>query len=285
MATMRKKASRKEPSECTFDELLEICQKLKIGVRCPGLEVKYTSYILERFPSKLGDGVWSIKEQRCLAFVDCHNFKAAQLHLSELQTKFGTTSKRVRQLKAMLLEAQGKYSEAQTIYDEMLDENPGNMLVRKRVIGLLKAQGKVGATIEALTGYLETFEADTAAWKELADLYLSVQRFEEALFCTAELLLASPAESQMHVRYAEILYTMGDLMTARRYYSHALELQPKNNLRALWGIVLTSKVGSGKDSTLLDSWAQKQIEKEYSANNVSAKLVVAALETGPSRSD
>lgn len=275
----------KEPVECTFDELREICQKLKTGVRSSGLEVKYTTYMLEKFASQLGNDVWSIKEQRCLALIDCHNFESAQLHVSDFEGKFGTTSKRVRRLKAMSLEAQGKFDDALKIYDEMLDENPGNMLVQKRAISIVKARGDAQSTIQRLVEYLENFEADTSAWKQLADVYLSVQRFEEALFCTAELMLASPAESQLLVRYAEICYTMGDLATARRYYAHALELQPKHNLRALWGIVLTSKAGSGKDSMMLDTWAQKQIEKQYSDKSASKTLALAALAVDVNKSN
>lgn len=276
---MSQSVKRKEPSECTFEELFEICGKLKAGVRSAGLEIKYTSYMLDKFQWQLGDNVWSIKEQRCLAFIDSFDFEGAQKHISEFEDKFGKSSKRVRRLKAMMLEAQGEYGQAKEIYQKMLEENPSNMLVQKRIISMLKAQGMIGATIAALVKYLETYESDTAAWKQLADLYISVQRFEEARFCTAELLLATPAQSHVFVRYAEIFYTMGDLASARRYYAQALELQPKNNLRALWGIVLTSKAGAGKDSTDLDAWAEKQIKKQYSKSDVPSTLAVAALTT------
>ena len=78
-----------------------------IQVRSAGLEIKYTSYILDKFQWQLGDNgmfnycrclvvckakkhkkieqhpvdfaVWSIKEQRCLAFIDSFDFEGAQV--------------------------------------------------------------------------------------------------------------------------------------------------------------------------------------------------------------
>ena len=80
-----------------------------IQVRSAGLEIKYTSYMLDKFQWQLGDNgmfnylivdvqsvckakkhkkiehypvdfaVWSIKEQRCLAFIDSFEFGGAQV--------------------------------------------------------------------------------------------------------------------------------------------------------------------------------------------------------------
>mgnify|MGYP006266990091 FL=1 len=56
-----------------------------------------------------------------------------------------------------------------------------------------------------------------------------------------------------HIRYAEILYTLGcgdkgtpeQLRSARKYFAHALELNPQGNTRALFGLLLCCAALSG----------------------------------------
>jgi len=62
-----------------------------------------------------------------------------------------------------------------------------------------------------------------------------------------ELILINPMAYIYHLRYAEILLTIGGVekggnaemvRTARKYFAHALELKPQKNLRALYGLLL-----------------------------------------------
>ena len=57
-----------------------------------------------------------------------------------------------------------------------------------------------------------------------------------------------------HVRAGEIMYTHGtaerggshdQLLTARKYFAHALELNPQGNTRALFGLLLCCAALSG----------------------------------------
>mmetsp|Transcript_5027 Transcript_5027/g.12061 ORF Transcript_5027/g.12061 Transcript_5027/m.12061 type:complete len:135 (+) Transcript_5027:520-924(+) len=113
---------------------------------------------------------------------------------------------------------------------------------------------------------------DVEAWQELADLYLSEMQLEHAKFCYEELILHAPQNYIYHLKYAEILYTLGDFVTARKYFAQSLELNKDGNLRALFGLnMCTVAVASNPRSksedkinnTELFLWSRKQIATTY----------------------
>ena len=84
-----------------------------------------------------------------------------------------------------------------------------------------------------------------------------------AAFCIEELVLINPMSYIYHIRAGDIAYTLGmsersgsneQLLIARKYFAHALELKPDNNLRALYGVLLVC-------SALRDSKALKATGK------------------------
>ena len=106
------------------------------------------------------------------------------------------------------------------------------------------------SAIKVLNKYIEANQDDTEAWTELADIYLSKQNYSKALFCYEELLSIKPKDYQVNLRYAEMLYSsqrsdrLGDLINARKYFSHAAILKEDVNdpcVRALFGLVKTCK--------------------------------------------
>ncbi|TYI57635.1 hypothetical protein E1A91_D11G295500v1 [Gossypium mustelinum] len=140
---------------------------------------------------------------------------------------------------------------------------------------MAKAQGNISVAIEWLNKYLEIFMADHDAWRELADIYLSLQMYKQAAFCYEELLLSHPTVPLYHLTYADVLYTLGgleNLQTAKKYYASTIDLTGGKNTRALLGICLcTSAIArlskgrskEDKESPELQSLAAKVLEKEY----------------------
>ena len=117
------------------------------------------------------------------------------------------------------------------------------------------------------------YQADQEAWSELCDLYLTEHDYTKAAFCAEELLLINPHSHLNHERYASIRYSQGDYDKARTYYFSALKLNPAN-IRALYGIILTSTNLSIKSSTNSKNetnpifmeqiqWAREQILQKY----------------------
>lgn len=206
-------------------------------VRDPDAVVELGRNLLASRQGALGDELWTVLEQVFLAALDVYDPALLDFCLGELKAKF-PESTRVERLRGMLAERQGEFGEADCIYTTMLEANPCNALAMKRQVCVLKAQGKLVQAIHQLNTYLKTFSGDPSAWQELAELYLSVGKYEAAAFCLEELVLINPTNHNMHTRLGEVYYTMGDqhLRTARKYFAQSLDLKRHNNLRATHGL-------------------------------------------------
>ena len=113
--------------------------------------------------------------------------------------------------------------------------------------------------------------ADGEAWMELCDLYICEQEYSKAAFCCEELLLQHPHNHLYYQRYAEILFTQGGvehLERAKTYYSHAIKLNP-NNLRALYGLLLTSSQLASSPKCLASKKTDYKKSVVWASNQVS----------------
>nr|GLL26775.1 ER membrane protein complex subunit 2-A [Ipomoea trifida]GMC99577.1 ER membrane protein complex subunit 2 [Ipomoea batatas] len=224
--------------------------------------------------SALGSEEWTLHEQVAVAAMDCQCLDVAKDSIKVLQKKF-PGSKRVGRLEAMLLEARGLWAEAEKAYLSLLEENPFDQVVQKRRVAMAKAQGNMSGAIELLNKYLEIFMADHDAWRELAEIYVSLQMYKQAAFCYEELILSQPTVPLYHLAYADVLYTLGgldNLQTAKKYYTSTIDLTGGKNTRALFGICLcTSAIGQltkgrnkeDKEKSELNSLSIKALEKDY----------------------
>eukprot|EP00246_Nothoceros_aenigmaticus_P016574 TRINITY_DN7644_c0_g1_i2.p1 TRINITY_DN7644_c0_g1~~TRINITY_DN7644_c0_g1_i2.p1 ORF type:complete len:301 (+),score=70.14 TRINITY_DN7644_c0_g1_i2:268-1170(+) len=223
--------------------------------------------------SKLGDDVWNVYEQVAVAAMDCDNLEVAKQCIGALLIKF-PESVRVGRLRGMYYEANASWQQAEKLYSDYIEEHPGDAFFHKRRVAIAKAQGRSAEAVELLNKYLETFMADYDAWRELGELYTSIQMYKQAVFCYEELLLSQPANPLYHLRYAELLYTLGGLdnfRAARKYYSAAIDLSDGKNIRAVYGVVLCGAAinqakGRSKeeDSSDIVSLASSVLLREYS---------------------
>lgn len=238
--------------------------------------------------NKLGDELWTIYEQVFLASIDCRKMDLATMCLRELKTQF-PNSIRVEKLNAMRLESFDKYEEAEQIYEKILEAEPANAVVRKRLIAILKAQNRVGEAIKELNEYLKKFMSDQEAWNELAELYISQQDYKKAKFCMEELILINPHNHLFHQRHAEILYTLGgneNVEKARKYFAQALKLD-NDNMRALFGFFMASAhlanaskdAKTKKENSKYAAWSATQINERYqTASQAQEEDGLSALE-------
>jgi tetratricopeptide (TPR) repeat protein len=253
---------------------LSLVQKLKL--RRSDKVLKYGLTILNdpKKRSNLGNDEWTLCEQVAIAAMDCQCIDIAKDNINALQKKF-PESKRVGRLEAMFLEAKGSWAEAEKAYSSLLEENPFDQIIHKRRAAMAKAQGNLSAAIEWLNKYLEIFMADHDAWRELAEIYVSLQMYKQAIFCYEELILSRPMIPLYHLAYADVLYTMGgseNLHAAKKYYAFTIELTGGKNSRALFGVCLCSaaiaQMTKGrnkeeKESSELESLASIALEKVY----------------------
>ncbi|KAL5835422.1 hypothetical protein ACOSQ4_014919 [Xanthoceras sorbifolium] len=234
---------------------------------------------------------WTLYEQVSVAAMDCQCLDVAKDCIKVLQKKF-PESKRVARLEAILLEAKGSWSEAEKAYASLLEDNPLDQVIHRRKVAMAKAQGDISGAIELLNKYLEIFMADHDAWRELADIYVSLQMYKQAAFCYEEVILAQPTVPLYLLAYADVLYTLGGLeniQTAKKYYASTVDLTGGKNTRALFGICLcTSAIAQlskgrnkdDKESPELQSLTVTALEKDYK-NRASDKLplLTAALKS------
>jgi len=253
-----------EPSKLGF----EVCRKILAAVRearaaRPDLVRRFGSYLLDNHSSRLGHELWMTYEQVYVALLQYgksgknqlaadasmpEDLAAAQEYGNILSAQF-PESLRVKRLDGMLWEAKGMHDMAMKEYDDILAEDPHNIFATKRQVALCRARGKPAEAASRLIKYLDIVCSDTEAWLQLMVIYLGAQQFKRAAFCTEELILINPMSYLYHLRYADIMYTMGcadkgggteQLRTARKYYAHALDLKPQDNLRAVYGLLLAS---------------------------------------------
>ena len=216
----------------------------------------------------------AILEQVCLAAVDNQQPDLANLALLRLKelspessataapgTKSSTMkdSARFRCLLGRCLEATEDYEGAKRLYNDLLKENPANLMALKRLYCVLRAQqqqqqSKEETTdsspsitsemvMEALNNYLQQNYSDIAGWYELAHYRLdALGDYKGAAYALEEVLLSVPSDTKIHVELAECYATVGgtdNLLLARKHFAQALELNSTSK-RAQFGLIASA---------------------------------------------
>lgn len=156
----------------------------------------------------------------------------------------------------MLLEGQGNTTAALALYDSALLKEPTSLILSRRRITALKSLGGVEGrrkVVEALNTHLDTFYNDPEAWQELAEIYAEQGMYAQSAFALEEVLLQIPQNSFFHLKYAETVYTMGEVGKAYKAYLRVLEMSQSDAgatggevreqgpwVRALWGTKMVS---------------------------------------------
>ncbi|KAJ2704793.1 tetratricopeptide repeat domain-containing protein [Coemansia sp. IMI 203386] len=188
--------------------------------------------------TQAGDDVWVVYEQIFLSAIDEGQIELAKAILVILQKRF-SGSQRVKRLYGLINEAAGHPDESKMLYNEIIDKDETNVLACKRVIAMLKAQGKYAQAIKELVSYLDIYANDYEGWLELVHLYMGQHMYAQAAFCIEEVILLQPANHYYHLCYAEINYTMGRLDVALKEYLRVVELST-DNVRGFYGVKLTA---------------------------------------------
>lgn len=257
----------------SFDEIRSSLRDWRdSNVRCSKKVVQCGEFLFKKdLMSSFNDEVWLVYEQILIASLDTQRFDMAQQCLVKLSNNF-PESNRIKKLAGLKLEAQGYYQKALEVYDEIIEKDPTNAAARKRKVVVLKSQGKNVEAIKELTVYLHTFMSDQDAWLELSELYLKELDYNKAAFCLEELLLSKPFNHLFHQRLAEIRYSQGgteNIELARQYFAQAVKISGNTNIRALYGLLLSSaSLSSSKPSAKNSNpkyavWAAKMVKTKY----------------------
>uniref|UniRef100_A0A7R9VEW4 ER membrane protein complex subunit 2 n=1 Tax=Chlamydomonas euryale TaxID=1486919 RepID=A0A7R9VEW4_9CHLO len=249
-------ACKTRPSKELLQRYMRVARDTRIRDSEP--VAKYGSMLLKHYKTQLGEEeLWVVHEQTAIAMLDAGAVSAAQPLIKAVAVRF-PNAQRTNRLQGMYFEAGGDLDTAVGIYKDALTRDPTAEMFHKRLVAVEKTRGNAAAAVDALRKYLETFSADREGWEELAELYVEMGMLKQALFCYEELIMMSPTASYL-VRYADVLYTLGQYRMARSYYAKAIEMSSGRSARALFGVLqcyanITEKVA------LQDSRTRAQIE-------------------------
>ena len=213
-------------------------------LREPKLVVEHGQSLLGTELSKrIGDDETRLAalEQICLASLDLANHDLAEKCMDQLRkSNIDKDSVRFRRLLGRCHEASGDYDGAGKIYDDLLEENPANLVALQRKYCIARAlQLEPEKVVAALNEYLGQNMADVSGWYEMAQLRMTLCDFKGAAYALEQVVLGSPLDSEMHQLLAEVYATIGgldNLILARKHMSQALELNA-SNVRAQFGLV------------------------------------------------
>jgi len=253
--------------------VLQLVREEKL--QCPGIVLQAVKNLLKYHSKNFENEIWDVYERGFLAALECFELETAEQYYNAIASKFSPQSMRVRKLDALKLEVKGDFQKALDKWKNILQDDPVNSFAWKRQACICRAQGQFEEAIDILNNYLKTFSSDESAWQELAQIYIALEKYELAQFCFEELILLAPFNFLYHTSYAEVLYTVGtkfSVSLARQYFAQSLELCPRNNTRALFGLILCLRCESRTtfNSKLLH-WTIAQIKTCY-ANQASSLL-------------
>eukprot|EP01025_Chloroclados_australasicus_P058334 TRINITY_DN7314_c1_g1_i1.p1 TRINITY_DN7314_c1_g1~~TRINITY_DN7314_c1_g1_i1.p1 ORF type:complete len:294 (-),score=43.81 TRINITY_DN7314_c1_g1_i1:106-987(-) len=219
--------------------------------------------------------LWLVQEQVAVAAMECGSKQVAALSVNAVVNRF-SDSARAQRLRGMYHEFRGQVESAEKIYKALLESNPTNPMVNKRLIALLKSQGKQQNAIEELVKYLDANSGDKEGWEELADLYVKNGLFKQAAYCFEELIMLAPHFGNYYIRYADSLYSIGgqdNFALAKKYYCKAITLSAGKSLRALMGLSLCiSQENAKSDNSELKQLIKDNVRKLFKQSQNQDKL-------------
>ncbi|KAI8912476.1 hypothetical protein EDD86DRAFT_111716 [Gorgonomyces haynaldii] len=181
-----------------------------------------------------------IIEQVVIAAIECGKLELAKTQLQVLESQMPKEYSRLKRLQGLLLEATGNVKKAQAIYEEILADNPGNVMIAKRLAMSFLTENNRPEAIAHLVTYLDTFMQDADAWTTLAQLYLEERMFQQAKYCYEELMLLKPKHHLYQLRYADVVASMGRFELAVKYYCAAVE-SVSESVHGWYGIRSTTR--------------------------------------------
>lgn len=208
-------------------------------------------YPLSLFSNSESQEKWQSYENIFLACLRTGDNESAYLCLEELTDRFGSTNERVTALRGLYAEATAKTPEelddVMAHYEEILKEDSSVFSIRKRRAALLRSMGKTSEAVAALTNLLDTSPTDVETWAELADVYVEIGLFDQAIFSLEEVLLFAPNAWNMQAKLGEVIFMSanraegGDqlktLSESMRRFCRSIELCD-NYLRGYYGLKL-----------------------------------------------
>ncbi|GAA5982159.1 hypothetical protein JCM11641_000606 [Rhodosporidiobolus odoratus] len=191
--------------------------------------------------------VWDTMEQLATAAIESGQLSLATVLISRLASRFSDSAPRVATLQGMLLEGRGELRLAREFYEDRLRENESDVLSRKRLCALhlssplvtlpssasdlsptlhpyFDASLTLSKGIALLTDYLDTYYTDHTSWLTLSSSYARLSLYPQALSAASHAVLLQPNNGWVHLKYAELAYTAGEVEVAWKGFLRVIEM-------------------------------------------------------------
>jgi tetratricopeptide (TPR) repeat protein len=165
--------------------------------------------------------------------------------LNKLKNQFGEEPK-IKRLYANFLEIDNNeenLSKAIKIYKALIKTNQEDKATVRQYLSFLKLHSDSKAYIEFLNEYLTVYMDDFDVWYELADIYISTNNLNKALFCLEEVLLHHPNNFKIYNKIGDILASFNNsesALNAIKYYSQGALIKPTP--AAFWGMLFSLSI-------------------------------------------
>lgn len=188
---------------------------------------------------------WDIASDMCRAAAECGEQTTAARILDRIAKKF-PESFRCSVLRGVTLESQGRLGQAMDLYIHTISDNPMTPTAYKRQIAVFKSQSKPSEAVALLHHYLSIYSQDIEAWTEACALSMKLGRLSHALYAASELVVIDAANYAHHILLADVYMTckrtFQNVTMAQVHYIASVNNHKRPNLRALYGIWLTTKL-------------------------------------------
>ncbi|EWC46158.1 hypothetical protein DRE_04536 [Drechslerella stenobrocha 248] len=243
---------------------------------------------------------WSLYESLLMSTLRTGDDTSARLVLQRLSDRFGNSNARIMALQGMYDEAMAtnpaQLEEVLKNYNEVMKGDPTNVPIAKRRITLLYHLNKKPEAITALNTLIDLNPTDAESWAQLAQYYLELSMYSQAIYCLEEVLLILPNAYNIHARLGEINYIIADsggagagkegggvlerLEASLRWYLRAVELCD-GYLRGYYGVKLvTAALLQGKFSAAQRQIPEDKVNKLNSVATVHLNDIISGSEKG-----
>ncbi len=132
--------------------------------------------------------------------------------------------------KGSILESEGKYDVALSIYDSAIDEFGADTTAVLRKAGILHKRGKFADEVALLLELLKTDGNNPLLSGRVAEAYLSMKRYSDALEYADRAMQSDPGSSSHMTLRSRILMATQQYIEAERSVDVALTLNPKDSI-------------------------------------------------------
>jgi tetratricopeptide (TPR) repeat protein len=192
--------------------------------------------------------------------------------LNKLKNQFGDEPK-IKRLYANFLEVdnnQENLSKAIKIYKALIKTNQEDKATLRQYLSFMKLQCEPKAYIDYINEYLTVYMDDIDVWYELADIYISNNNLNKAIFCLEEVILHHPNNYKVYNKIGDLLASFNNSESANsaiKYYCQSALIKPTP--AAFWGMLyclnIIYKANKNFDEKLqkIYSIAKENIESMY----------------------